>query len=156
MKNKKCPRCQSWKSLAEYYKCASKASGVQTKCKVCTLEMRRIWRQRPESRELVNRLNAAYYARKGKDTRKIRDARPDVAAAHRAGTSRYRTANPEKIAAQIAVKEAIRTGNMKRLPCEVCGEHRSHGHHDDYSNPLAVRWLCPAHHAQRHKELRHG
>ena len=24
-------------------------------------------------------------------------------------------------------------------------------HHEDYGRPLAVRWLCPAHHAEIHR-----
>ena len=39
-------------------------------------------------------------------------------------------------------------------PCEVCGIPESHAHHDDYSRPLDVRWLCEKHHKQLHKERR--
>lgn len=48
-------------------------------------------------------------------------------------------------------KECVRDGHLtKPDKCEVPGCDRSdvHGHHDDYSKPLEVRWLCPAHHAE--------
>src|SRR5690606_28298581 len=50
--------------------------------------------------------------------------------------------NAVKRAAHIAVKNAIRCGVMERpSACEECGwEGKVHGHHDDYSRPLDVRW----------------
>ena len=41
---------------------------------------------------------------------------------------------------------AIRAGRLVRKPCEVCGNPEVDGHHDDYSLPLKVRWLCRKHH----------
>lgn len=35
-------------------------------------------------------------------------------------------------------------------PCEVCGSEIVDAHHDDYSKPLDVRWLCPLHHRRLH------
>lgn len=34
------------------------------------------------------------------------------------------------------------------------GFHKVQAHHDDYSKPLEVRWLCVPHHALHHKQLR--
>lgn len=40
-------------------------------------------------------------------------------------------------------------------PCELCGSSRNAvRHHDDYSKPRKIRWLCPQHHSDRHKVLR--
>ena len=58
--------------------------------------------------------------------------------------------NPLKRAAHVAVGNALRDGRLVRQPCEVCGE-RAQAHHDDYSKPLEVRWLCTTHHAEWHK-----
>jgi hypothetical protein len=49
---------------------------------------------------------------------------------------------------------AIRSGKLKRLPCEVCGNLKSHAHHDDYSKPLDVRFLCDPHHREHHLAIR--
>jgi len=43
-----------------------------------------------------------------------------------------------------------RRGKITRKPCEVCGSGDSQKHHDDYSKPLEVRWLCRAHHLELH------
>lgn len=53
--------------------------------------------------------------------------------------------------ARLAVARAIEAGELVREPCEVCGDPKTHGHHDDYDKPLEVRWLCPAHHGEHHR-----
>lgn len=45
----------------------------------------------------------------------------------------------------------LRRGKLTRRPCEVCGE-AAQMHHEDYSKPLSVRWLCRAHHLELHHE----
>lgn len=56
----------------------------------------------------------------------------------------------ERHEARWAVRHAIAAGRLVRQPCEVCGEAKVDGHHDDYSQPLAVRWLCRTHHREWH------
>jgi hypothetical protein len=57
---------------------------------------------------------------------------------------------PEKFAARSILQSAVRRGKIKRLPCVVCGDRNSHGHHTDYGKPLEVVWLCRKHHRERH------
>lgn len=64
--------------------------------------------------------------------------------------SKWRQRNPEKVAAHIAVNHATRSGRLASQPCEKCGRHDAQAHHDDYSKPLDVRWLCPPHHRAEH------
>lgn len=63
----------------------------------------------------------------------------------------WKEANPEKNTAHTAVNAALRSGSLIKQPCEVCGVQKVHGHHDDYSRPLEVRWLCCKHHKEWHK-----
>jgi Arm DNA-binding domain len=75
---------------------------------------------------------------------------------------RYRAdpANQQRLAhARVAV--AIATGKMKRPTiCEGCKQPSKeiHAHHEDYSRPLWVSWLCPAchhgHHAAQRSDAR--
>jgi hypothetical protein len=62
----------------------------------------------------------------------------------------YRERNPEKYAARKAYQNAVKRGDLIQSPCEVCGNPKAHGHHDDYSRPLEVRWLCHKHHLEVH------
>lgn len=52
--------------------------------------------------------------------------------------------------ARNAVTYAMRMGRLVPLSCEQCGDPDAQAHHDDYSKPLDVRWLCRTHHNHAH------
>jgi hypothetical protein len=56
-----------------------------------------------------------------------------------------------KVPYQVA--KALKKGILKRQPCVICGNEKTHGHHEDYNKPLDVVWLCSLHHRKRHREL---
>lgn len=56
-----------------------------------------------------------------------------------------------KIAKEMGLTNVwSKTRKLKKQSCEVCGEIKALGHHDDYDKPLEVRWLCPKHHIELH------
>jgi hypothetical protein len=59
-----------------------------------------------------------------------------------------------KVNARSRLRTAICKGRLAKQPCEVCGSIEVEAHHDDYSQPYNVRWLCPTHHREHHKRLR--
>lgn len=66
---------------------------------------------------------------------------------------KYSKNNRDKKRAQLIAYYAVKTGKLIPQPCEVCGNPRVEKHHDDYSKPLEVRWLCSMHHHRHHKWL---
>lgn len=71
-----------------------------------------------------------------------------------AGNKAWIEKNRDKYRAHKAVAAAIKIGRLTRQPCERCGATELvHAHHDDYSKRLAVLWLCPTHHRERHREV---
>ena len=62
-------------------------------------------------------------------------------------------------AAHSMVSKAVERGELIRPDrCERCGsppgdDRGIHGHHEDYSKPLDVVWLCRKCHCMRHAEL---
>ena len=63
----------------------------------------------------------------------------------------YRHRHPERARAHRMLNYRVKKGLIVRQPCERCGAtERINGHHDDYSKPLAVRWLCTYCHRAHH------
>lgn len=58
----------------------------------------------------------------------------------------------EKTKARSKVAIAVRAGKLVRQPCEICREPNAQAHHEDYSRPFDVRWLCQSHHLWWHDE----
>ena len=43
-------------------------------------------------------------------------------------------------------------GSISKQPCVTCGSPESQMHHDDYSKPLDITWLCRPCHLALHNE----
>lgn len=61
-------------------------------------------------------------------------------------TKKWRLNNPVQFSANRKVYEAKRSGKLIQSPCEICGDVKSEAHHEDYTKPLDVMWLCKTHH----------
>lgn len=148
MSARTCKTCGETKPLMDFY--ATTKGTLDRDCKPCRCakvranRMARVgqYAEYERGRAMLPHRVAAreQYAR----TPEGREARRRVGAA-------WCSRNPIKRKAQHAVGNAIRDGKLARQPCEVCGEANAHAHHDDYSKPLDVRWLCTTHHAEWHR-----
>lgn len=91
----------------------------------------------------------------GQKTAKYCTVACDLAAWVEQSKQKRASYSPERRAALIATARAITVGTLVRQSCEVCGSARAvDAHHDDYANPLDVRWLCRSHHQKHHAQ--HG
>jgi hypothetical protein len=45
----------------------------------------------------------------------------------------------------------IKRGVIKKQPCSVCSNPIVEAHHEDYSKPLDIIWLCKVCHIKKHK-----
>lgn len=121
------------------------------RCAACRRAYDKEWRAKRRAVGLPSsgsRMSAQYHAAYGKRY----NQKPEVRA-KKAQAARERRADPAhqpRILARLAVRNALRRGELRKEPCEVCGALRVDGHHDDYSRPLAVRWLCRQHHRDHH------
>lgn len=107
-----------------------------------------------------------WYDRKSLEERRAWIARRDVERVRAYDRKRYREkpnrrrpanyAAPEKLKARRAVAYAVRCGKIiKPDTCQRCSKptprHLLGGHHEDYSKPLEVVWLCRACHGLEHR-----
>ena len=147
---KTCFICNQIQPLDCFYKHPQMGDGHLGKCKTCTKRhtMERTARLSVTSLEWVEK-EAARHRLKSKAFRQ--DGRVTKSPGIAASKAKWINANRCKRSAQLRVNNAVRDGRLLRQPC-FCGA-KAQAHHDDYSRPLDVVWLCPIHHGERHVEI---
>ena len=155
---KQCFKCGEAKDLSAFYKHPKMPDGHVNKCKECNkLDVRENRKNREDYYREYDKKRAMKPHRV--EARKIYQSSDEGKAIMKKIKSRWVEKNPIKRAAQIMVGNAVRDGRLnKPKSCESCGisPKRLHGHHDDYAQPLVVRWLCPKCHKVWHDENGEG
>lgn len=111
------------------------------------------------ARDAVRREDPVYQERKRQREReryqRIKDT-PEYKARCAASIKRQRESGDKsrKDRVRAQTRAAVKSGILVSGPCEVCGIAEVQAHHDDYSNPLQVRWLCAKHHTDHHRRER--
>jgi hypothetical protein len=127
---KTCFKCGTEKPVTEYYKHKQMADGHLNKCKACTKTDVKAHRQDPRYRAKVLAYDRARGSRQSPGY--IRE---------------WRRKNPDKYRAHMLVATNLKSPGV----CSECDStYHIEAHHDDYSKPLDVRWLCAACHKQHH------
>ena len=138
--SKTCFKCNRTLPKTAFYKHPMMADGLLGKCKKCTKTDTRI-----------NRRNHLEYYRAYDSDRAQQQHRKKLSTEN---TARNRKEIKGYQAAHSAVSRNIRNGKLVKLACQMCGSRQNvHAHHDDYSLPLDVMWLCAEHHKARHAFL---
>jgi hypothetical protein len=59
----------------------------------------------------------------------------------------------DKYLARRKLQWAVKTGKVRKLKgCQLCWRKAVHGHHENYSKPLEVIWVCQRCHTHLHKD----
>jgi translation elongation factor EF-G len=151
---KNCFKCGDDKDRSEFYAHPRMADGLLGKCKGCCKTASTKHRQ--DNLEKVK----AYDRQRGATPEKyaIRKAYSLTFAGKAAGNRAKRrniVRNLEKKAAADMVNNAVRDGRLIKEPCVRCETTSTvEGHHEDYTKPLDVIWLCSKHHKERHREIK--
>jgi hypothetical protein len=144
---KTCRGCDTQKPKECFYKHKQMADGRLNFCKECVRA--RVSRHRTANLGTIQEYDRA----RGLLPHRKADK---AARAHKyAGKYEpFKKRHPKKRAAHIVVGNAVREGILVPQACERC----SYGigvqaHHEDYSKPLDVIWLCTRCHGERHREI---
>jgi ribosomal protein S27AE len=131
---KLCRTCNTEKDDSGFHRRKASPDGLAARCKKCQSKY-------DKARANLPRRVKAREAYKQTDRGKK---------AHVRACKKWVERNTVKRAANVIVGNAIRDGRLTKKPCEKCGETKVHGHHDDYAQPMTVRWLCAKHHQEWH------
>ena len=129
---KVCFKCKQEKHLSYFYNHKGMADGHLNKCKECAKAD--VMKHRIDNIEKIREYD------------RCRGSRKTIIYQRE-----YRRNNSVKTIARQRAERAIKSGEITRKPCEVCGAtERVEMHHEDYSNPLDVVFLCSIHHKRAH------
>ena len=149
---KVCRECGLEKELTEFYVHKMMGDGYLNKCKECV-------KSRVNTHRSNNLEKAIEYDRK-------RNMLPHRVAARKQymetesgkkarieRNKRYAERFPIRAFARHSVGNAVRDKRLVKAKfCSECGsDNKIEGHHDDYTKPLEVRWLCEQCHKKWHK-----
>jgi len=128
----------------------------RSSCKVCLAERNRKWLEKPENKAKFKGYVKSYYL-KNKSKRKAyyKAWRKDNLLYKKSCvlySRKWRLENPDKRRAHRKVRSAIDGGVLERPSvCSSCGSPRFiQAHHNDYTKPLSVIWLCAVCHKKQH------
>jgi hypothetical protein len=138
---KKCFKCNKEKPLNEFYKHSMMADGHLNKCKECT---------KTDSKTTYNKIQSnPELAVKERKRQRIKERKRRL----EGKTKQYKYQKP-KNQANVILGNAVRYKKITKKQCQICGNAKVQAHHEDYSKPLDVTWLCVRHHNDRHIHLR--
>jgi len=158
---KTCYACHQTKPRTEFYRNRSRHDGLQSKCKECTAQYQRS----PHGNEIHRRAYRRYRQSPAGVASRLKYQKTDKCKTNNIESQRrQRVASRARFRATDAANNAIREGRLCPCPCEVCGlapakvngRQAIEAHHDDYSKPLDVRWLCRKHHLEVHGKMHHA
>lgn len=137
---KQCTKCHLWQPLDNYSR--HWRDGRASRCRTCSAADDRAAYARDRERRAIQK-------------RETRQRRRET---YRVWDARYKQEHADRVRARQLLQRAVRDGKIVRpATCDGCGSKaRVDGHHDDYNQPLTVRWLCRQCHLDHHRAVGPG
>lgn len=139
---KKCSQCFRELELKMFKKRTKSKDGLKACCRDC----HRGYDRRYQSSEKYKKTESEY--------RRLYRLTPKGKEVASGQMTKRVTKRDIKRLAREKLHTEVRCGRVQRGSCVVCGEPKAHGHHEDYTKPLEVIWLCRVHHEETHNKKR--
>lgn len=140
-----CKHCHTEKLEEDFY------ASSKSKCKECIKSTVRSHRE-----QNIDRIRE-YDKRRGNQPHRVEARKEYIATeagkqAKKRAVDAYNKRHPMRYAAHVITGNAIRDGKLIQASnCSVCNStEKIEGHHDDYTKPLEVRWMCEECHKEWH------
>jgi hypothetical protein len=146
---KTCFKCRVTLPLTEFYPHPQMGDGYLGKCKGCTKADTAARVARKMKDPIWINKEAERCRIKARKCRELGNQSPRS----KESAKKWEKINPHKRLAHHLVQKAIQSCRLVKMPCQKCGHLQAEAHHEDYSKPLDVVWLCPKHHGERHVEI---
>lgn len=129
---KECRKCKIKKIPEDFYKDKRAKDGLYSYCKKC--------------QDKVSRSTTLLYFKTEKWKNYLKCYMRKYTEKNLIKTNEAR----EKDLCRQKTRYAKRKGILKKDNCVICNSKNSEAHHEDYSKPLEVIWLCKKHHTEKH------
>ena len=141
-----CKRCNTEKPTEDFY------ASSKSKCKECVKSEVRLYRE-----QNIDRIQE-YDRLRGDQPHRVKARKQYIQTdagkqAKKRATDAYKKRHPMVYASHVITNNAIRDGKLFTTSvCSFCSStNKIEGHHDDYTKPLEVRWLCEKCHKEWHR-----
>ena len=155
---KVCNKCGKVKPLEEFYKNLHMADGRLNHCCDCHNRYSKKWRI--ENKDWINDyiISGKAAENTARSRQKRKNESPEQFSKSLKDSHRKDFVNhPEKHKTRDKLRLAVRRGKIiKPDKCSKCGIEgvKINAHHEDYSRPYDVLWLCDKCHVERHMEIK--
>ena len=152
---KVCSMCKVGKPLSEYYKNRTSSDGFSYACKNCMKNYCSIWRNHNSEYFKTWRNNNPDYT--SKSIQRNKEYQKEYYLKNKDKLLKNKAINYTTIQTAVAqkVRLALENGMLKKADsCELCNSIGNLiAHHNDYTNPLVVLWVCKFCHMRIHKGI---
>lgn len=142
-----CSKCKEWKGSDGFHKDPRKTTGLASRCKACAAAYSKWHAENYPTAQEVRLRAARKYREANRELERERHRKWKIKVGYRGQPSNYKARCRAKLAYYVKKGRVIKPSH-----CSKCGAPPPiEAHHEDYSKPCDVQWLCRVCHGKKHQ-----